>query len=146
MPGTGKDGEARRSNVSFTGRVPQAKMATVRITQGTQGRHHRELIGGTCESRTFTGPPFCRRRSIHKTAPRLTRAEIESTSQGPWKLLTKNCINAKETPATSATGQTSRIPRHPDIAPTIHSGMMAEKMGNCRPAIAESFSTSKSVT
>ena len=103
MPGTGKDGEARRSNVSFTGRVPQAKMATVRITQGTQGRHHRELIGGTCESRTFTGPPFCRKRSIHKTAPRLTRAEIESTSQGPWKLLTKNCINAKETPATSAT-------------------------------------------
>ena len=41
MPGTGKDGETRRSSVSFTGRVPQAKMARVRISQGTQGLHQR---------------------------------------------------------------------------------------------------------
>ena len=32
------------------------------------------------------------------------------------------------------------------MAPTIHSGMIAENTGNWRPAIAESFSTSRSVT
>ena len=53
-----------------------------------------------------------------------------STTQGPWKLLTRNCGSAKLTPATRHAGQTSFIPLYPAIAQTSQNGTNTEKNGN----------------
>ena len=50
-----------------------------------------------------------------------------STSHGPWKLLTTNCMIAKLPPATRHAGQTATMPRQPDLAATSQNGTMSEK-------------------
>ena len=69
-----------------------------------------------------------------------------STTQGPWKLLTRNCGMAKLSPATRQAGQTSIIPLNPDIDHTSQKGTITEKKGSWRPTIAESCSRGRLVT
>ena len=68
-----------------------------------------------------------------------------STSEGPKKFETMNCGIANE-PRHEAAGQTPSIPRKPAIAHTSQNGIMSEKSGSWRPAIAESESSFRPVT
>ena len=53
---------------------------------------------------------------------------------------------ANDKPAVNAAGQTLIIPRKPAIAQITQKGTISENNGNCRPTIADSLSTSMSVT
>ena len=68
-----------------------------------------------------------------------------STSHGPWKLLTRNCVSPKLAPVTRHAGQTPIIPRQPACAHTSQNGTMSEKTGSCRPTIELSACRSRSV-
>jgi hypothetical protein len=52
---------------------------------------------------------------------------ITSTSQGPWKLDTRNCGIAKLTPATRMAGQICKVPRHPANATISQNGCGSRK-------------------
>ena len=59
-----------------------------------------------------------------------------STSHGPWKLETRNCGIANDTPATRMAGQMATMPRHPANAQISQNGTITEKNGSCRPTMA----------
>jgi hypothetical protein len=65
-----------------------------------------------------------------------TIAAMTSTSQGPWKLETRNCGTAKKKPATSTAGHTPSMPRNPANAQMSQKGTRSEKKGSCRPTMA----------
>ena len=67
-----------------------------------------------------------------------------STSVGPrnWRSRIESPRSCRRKPASPATRPAS--PRQPAIAQTIQAGTISEKIGNCRPAIAEISDSSRS--
>ena len=53
---------------------------------------------------------------------------------------------AKASPATRQAGQTSSMPRQPDIWTMSQKGTMSEKTGSCRPTMEERASSLRPVT
>src|SRR5690349_19965697 len=62
-----------------------------------------------------------------------TAALTMSTSQGPCKLLMRNCIAAKVPPAVRHAGQISSMRRQPTCAAISQNGTTSEKIGSWRP-------------
>ncbi len=77
-------------------------------------------------------------RSSRATAAIETRAASTSVSSGPMKFDTRNWTTAKTMPAVRTAGRTSTIRFHPARTTIKKPGMMIEKIGSCRPTIAES--------
>src|SRR5260370_141382 len=142
------------SRMALTLGNPQRKTSTLRMTQGTQALATspalcpcwpRALRSASCPSnpQIFLG---CQSRSKTITAAMEQTAETTSTSHGPWKLDTRNCGIAKNTPATSTAGQISSIPLNPAKAHKSQKGTRTEKNGRIRPAMPLSCNRSRPVT
>ena len=77
---------------------------------------------------------------------RLASPPTTSTSAAPTKFAMNAWRIANDAPQTRTAGQTPTSPFQPAIVTTIQAGMMREKKGSCRPAIAEIACSSSPVT
>jgi hypothetical protein len=75
-----------------------------------------------------------------------TMAATTSTSHGPWKFETRNCVTANDKPVTRIAGQISSMAFHPAKAQISQNGTSSEKNGSWRPIIPDSCSRSSPVT
>src|ERR1700730_19253919 len=73
--------------------------------------------------------PGCQNRRSPTVQMRQEAAATMSTTQGPWKLLTRNCGIAKLRPATRHAGQTWIIPLNPDMDRNSQQGTITEENG-----------------
>jgi hypothetical protein len=69
-----------------------------------------------------------------------------STTQGPCRLLTRNCVTPKLTPAVRHAGHTSSMLLRPAMAHTSQNGTITLNTGRMRPTMALSCSSGSPVT
>ena len=150
------------SRTPFTPGSPQQNTAAERKSQGI---HAQATVRGvsliSLSAVGSGGPPLagvenpwvcCQHsRGCHTVmksakAARLAKPPTTSTSAGPTKFAISACAMANEAPQTSTAGHTPASPRHPAIVTTIQAGMISEKNGSCRPAMAEIACSSSPVT
>jgi hypothetical protein len=84
-------------------------------------------------NRQISAGRHTRRNRVKSTSE--TMPPPTSTSVGPKKFEVRYCTKAKLLPETTTAGHTPQSPFQPDMAATIHAGMMSENSGNCRPTI-----------
>ena len=129
---------------AFASGNPHRNTKPVRKTHGNDAFHAPGADSSTSATAPAVPPGFQKR--ISTTSDSIaTVAAMMSTSQGPWKLLTKNCMTPKLIPVTKQAGHTASIPRQPACAATSQKGTTSEKSGSCRPTIALSCIRSRPV-